>query len=254
MQLNFKKFGNGFPLVILHGLMGSLDNWQTLAKQLGEDFEVYCIDQRNHGRSPHSDEFDYTLLVQDLVDFLHEQKIEKCHLLGHSMGGKTAMHLALEHSELVQKIIIVDIAPTAYEDRHRKVFKALNNVDLATLTDRATAENKLKEYIADNATIQFLLKNLYRDDANHFQWRFNLKALENAYDKISDGIHTHATFTNETLFIKGGNSDYINAGNYSEIMDLFPNNELAEIQQAGHWVHAEQPAQFIAIVKNFLLK
>lgn len=254
MQLNFKHFGSGFPLVILHGLMGSLDNWQTLAKEYAPYFSVYIIDQRNHGRSPHSDDFSYQHLVEDLQQFLAAQQIEKCHLMGHSMGGKTAMAFALQYPDLVEKLIVVDIAPSIYEDRHDTIFTALNKIDLTTLNSRQEAEKILNNNINEQATVQLLLKNLYRDTYNHFQWRFNLPILEKAYIAISDSIQSNIAFTHSTLFIKGEKSDYINAANYSEIIDLFPNNELVEIPAAGHWVHAENPKEFVKATLEFLKK
>ena len=254
MNLNYKSIGSGFPLIILHGLLGSLDNWQGIAKQLGEHFQVFIIDQRNHGRSPHSDEFSYQILVDDVLEFMKQQGVEQAHFIGHSMGGKAAMHLALEHQDKVAKLIVVDVAPVEYEDRHSTVFKALFAVDLKTIESRQQAEAILKTYLGqDESTIQFLMKGLYRDDDNKFQWRFNMQALYDAYNEISSGITADKPFEGETLFIKGEKSDYINASNFSEIIDLFPHNQLVEIAGAGHWVHADNPAEFIRVALKFLL-
>ena len=254
MNLNYKSIGSGFPLIILHGLLGSLDNWQGIAKQLGEHFQVFIIDQRNHGRSPHSDEFSYQILVDDVLEFMKQQGVEQAHFIGHSMGGKAAMHLALEHQDKVAKLIVVDVAPVEYEDRHSTVFKALFAVDLKTIESRQQAEAILKTYLGqDESTIQFLMKGLYRDDDNKFQWRFNMQALYDAYNEISSGITADKPFEGETLFIKGEKSDYINASNFSEIIDLFPHNQLVEIAGAGHWVHADNPAEFSRVALKFLL-
>ena len=254
MNLNYKSIGSGFPVIILHGLLGSLDNWQGIAKQLGEHFQVFIIDQRNHGRSPHSDEFSYQILVDDVLEFMKQQGVEQAHFIGHSMGGKAAMHLALEHQDKVAKLIVVDVAPVEYEDRHSTVFKALFAVDLKTIESRQQAEAILKTYLGqDESTIQFLMKGLYRDDDNKFQWRFNMQALYDAYNEISSGITADKPFEGETLFIKGEKSDYINASNFSEIIDLFPHNQLVEIAGAGHWVHADNPAEFIRVALKFLL-
>ena len=254
MNLNFKSIGSGFPLIILHGLLGSLDNWQGIAKQLGEHFQVFIIDQRNHGRSPHSAEFSYQILVDDVLEFMQQQGIAQAHFIGHSMGGKAAMHLALEHPDKVAKLIVVDVAPVEYEDRHSTVFKALFAVDLKIIENRQQAEAILRTYLGqDESTIQFLMKGLYRDDDNKFQWRFNVQAMYDAYNDISSGIRSDKPFEGETLFIKGEKSDYINASNFSEIIDLFPHNQLAEIAGAGHWVHADNPAEFISVVEKFLL-
>ena len=254
MNLNYKSFGTGFPLIILHGLLGSLDNWQTIAKHFSIHFTVYVIDQRNHGRSPHTAEFSYKLLVDDLLEFMQQHDIAKANIIGHSMGGKVAMRLALEHPDKVDKLIVVDVAPVEYEDRHSQVFKALSAVDLASLESRQQAEGILRQYLGtDESTVQFLMKGLYRDDDNKFQWRFNVQSLYDAYQDISSGITADKPFEGEVLFIKGEKSDYINASNFSEIIDLFPHNQLAEIADAGHWVHADNPTAFIQEVDKFLL-
>jgi len=252
MNLNYKTFGTGFPLIILHGLMGSMDNWQTIAKKLSEHFQVYILDLRNHGRSPHSDEFSYNILVQDLLEFYEQNNISKAHLLGHSMGGKTVMQFALEHPEKVGKLIVVDVAPVEYEDRHNIVFKALYGIDLKTLVSRQDAEAILRKFLPEESTVQFLMKGLYRNDENWFDWRFNLDSLHHAYLNVSSSIITDAIFEGKALFIKGENSDYINATNFSKIIDLFPNNTLVEIHGAGHWVHAEKQQEFIENVITFL--
>lgn len=254
MQLNYKQFGKGFPLVILHGLFGSLDNWQTIAKKLASHFSVYIIDQRNHGRSPRSEDFNYRLMSADLFEFFQEQKIGHAHLLGHSMGGKTAMQFALEHKEKVEKLIVVDVAPVKYGDRHSHVFNALFAVPISQIKERSEAEQILRAELKDDeATIQFLLKALTRnEDATGFNWKFNLQALYNHYAEISDTISSTEIFKGKTLFIKGKKSSYINAENFEVINTLFPNNELTEISNAGHWVHAENQKDFIQEVERFL--
>ena len=254
MNLNYKSFGTGFPLIILHGLLGSLDNWQTIAKHFSTHFTVYVIDQRNHGRSLHTAEFSYKLLVDDLLEFMQQHNIARANIIGHSMGGKVAMRLALEHPDKVEKLIVVDVAPVEYEDRHSQVFKALSAVDLPSLESRQQAESIFRQYLGtDESTVQFLMKGLYRDDDNKFQWRFNVQSLYDAYQDISSGITADKPFEGEVLFIKGEKSDYINASNFSEIIDLFPHNQLAEIAGAGHWVHADNPTAFIQEVDKFLL-
>lgn len=254
MNLNFKTLGTGYPLIILHGLLGSLDNWQAIAKQLGNNFQVFIIDHRNHGRSPHTIEFSYKLLVDDLLVFMQQQGVEQAHIVGHSMGGKVAMRLGLTHPKKVNKLVVADVAPVDYEDRHSSVFKALFAVNLKTITSRQQAEGTLRTILGnDENTVQFLMKGLYRDDDNKFQWRFNVQSLYDNYDNISSsGIETTKPFEGETLFIKGEKSDYINASNFSNIIDLFPNSQLVEIPGAGHWVHADNPLAFINAVENFL--
>ena len=252
MQLNYKTFGTGFPLIILHGLLGSLDNWQAIAKQLSNQFQVYIIDQRNHGRSPHSMTFTYQLLVDDILNLMQQQGISQAHFMGHSMGGKVVMNLALQQPHRVAKLIVVDVAPVAYEDRHSNVFKALFAVKLQELKNRDEAEVILRSFLDEESTVQFLMKGLFRDEQNHFQWRFNVQALYDAYQEISTGIAPQQPFEGQTLFIKGQFSNYITAANFSEIIDLFPNNQLAEIAGAGHWVHADNANKFMEEVEKFL--
>jgi len=253
MQLNYKQFGSGFPLLILHGLLGSLDNWQSIAKKFSEKFTVYIIDQRNHGKSPHTDEFNYEILSNDLLEFFQQHQIEKAHLLGHSMGGKTVMKFALEYPDKVAKLIVADIAPVAYEDKHNEVFAALFATDVKNAASREEVEKKLRDRLGNETTVQFLLKGLSRDaSGKKFEWKFNLESLNKRYPEISESITSSKPFNGEVLFIKGEKSSYINSENYPAINDLFPNNQLAEIKEAGHWVHAEKPAEFTAEVLRFL--
>lgn len=254
MELNFKTFGTGYPLVILHGLLGSLDNWQSIAKKLADKYEVYIIDQRNHGRSPHTDEFSYELLSNDLLEFFEQHQIKKAHLIGHSMGGKTAMTFALHHPDRVNRLIVVDIAPSAYGDHHSNVFSAMNTADVQHASTRQEVEAVLRQKLDnDETTVQFLLKSLVRDkEGKHFEWRFNVDSLVKNYPAIMEPVYSVHPFTGDTLFIKGETSNYINASNYPDIAELFPNHQLTEIKGAGHWVHADKPAEFVAEVIKFL--
>lgn len=256
MKLNYKKFGEGFPVIILHGLLGSLDNWQTIAKHISTvPYSVFILDQRNHGRSPHTDEFNYDLLSHDLFEFFEQEKIERAHIIGHSMGGKTAMKFALEHADKVSKLIVVDIAPVEYADRHNEVFNALFAADVNHSNSREEVETKLREKLDnDEITVQFLLKSLTRAENGQsgFQWRFNLDSLSKNYSEISAAIMSSKQYVGETLFIKGEKSLYINTENYDCIEKLFPNNKLVEIKGAGHWVHAEKPQEFLKEIISFL--
>jgi esterase len=255
MQLNYKTFGEGFPVIILHGLLGSLDNWQSIAKKMAEkNFKVFIVDQRNHGKSPHTDDFSYEILANDLLDFFNQHAIAKAHVVGHSMGGKTAMLFALMYPEKVEKLVISDIAPTEYEDGHTAIFQALYAADAAHATSREQVQKALEQKLAnDKTTIGFLMKGLDRDaTGKHFIWKFNIDALWKNYDKISGAVDSNHPFTGKTLFIKGAYSNYIHAGNYPEIMRLFPDNQLVEIAGAGHWVHADNPTRFIEEVEKFL--
>jgi esterase len=260
MQLNFKKTGEGFPLIILHGLLGSLDNWQGIAKKLAEEkvnamgLAVYIIDQRNHGKSPHTSDFSYDLLSADLLEFFEHQQISKAHIMGHSMGGKTAMKFALEHPGKTDKLIVVDIAPAAYEDDPGEIFNALFAAKVSQANSREEVEKVLRSYLGDDKTlVGFLMKGLDRDaDAKHFEWKFNAQALWKNYPNIAAAIESPKPFTGKALFIKGEKSDYINASNYPGLIALFPNAQLVEIAGAGHWVHADKPAEFIKTVLRFL--
>lgn len=252
MLLNFKKLGEGFPIIVLHGLLGSLDNWQSIAKQLSENYSVYLIDQRNHGKSPHSEEFNYAILANDLLNFFEQNKIDKAHILGHSMGGKTAMHFCLHHPEKAEKLIVADIAPSNYSDQHNAIFKALLSIDFSTISSREKVQEKLAHLIDDKSTLLFLMKGLTRAENNQFTWRFNVQSLYQNYALIADfPSHENNTQT-PTLFIKGANSNYINSSNYSDILRLFPNHELEEISDAGHWLHAENPDAFLTALVRFL--
>jgi len=258
MELNYKCFGEGYPIVILHGLLGSLDNWQTIAKKLAEasliskSYCVYILDQRNHGKSPHSTTIDYTILSADLHDFFTQHQIAKAHLIGHSMGGKVAMNFALKYPQMVNKLVLVDIAPTSYNDKHSDVFKALLAADAASANTRTEVENILRKQLDnDETTVQFLMKGLSRADSG-FEWKFNLEALYANYSKIANGIEESKPYLGQTLFIKGSKSSYINTSNYNAIANLFPNHELVEIEGAGHWVHAEKPDVFLKEINQFL--
>jgi esterase len=259
MNLNYKEFGSGFPIIILHGLLGSLDNWQTIGRKMAElpsaQFKTYIFDQRNHGKSPHTDQFNYDLLSADLLGFFEQQNILKAHLIGHSMGGKTAMKFALEHPNLVEKLIVVDISPSEAEDHHTYIFDALEAAHVHQANTREEVESVLQSKIGDDKTvIQFLMKGLQRDAIEkHFEWKFNLKSLRNHYQEIKGAISGGTPFYGPALFVKGSQSDYINAANYPDIAELFPNNQITEIEGAGHWVQAEKPTEFLHVAEHFLM-
>lgn len=250
--LHSKHFGTGPELVILHGLFGSLDNWQSLGKKIAENgFSVWIVDQRNHGRSFHSDAMDYAAMADDLLYFLEVHQLNQIILCGHSMGGKTAMAFSLQHPEKVSRLIVCDISPAAFEDRHNEVFDALMTIPVDALKTREEADNILSAKGIDLSTRQFLLKNLYRSENGYFCWRFNLPVLHAHYNDISDEIRGNPVPL-PVLFIKGQLSQYINASNYPEIQHLFPKHQLSEIPGAGHWVHAEKPELFLKSLLHFI--
>ena len=238
----------------MHGLFGSLDNWQTLARKFGEDHTVFSLDVRNHGRSPHTDIMNYPAMSEDLADFMHDHHIFRASILGHSMGGKVAMHFAGAHEDLVEKLIVVDIAPVKYKGHHDEIFKALRGVELDSIGSRSEAEEEVAGKIKQNDVIQFLLKGLYRDKEAGYRWRFNLETLYRNYDHILDTISLDHPFEGPAQFIRGGKSSYVQDEGIEIIEEYFPNSEIVNIPEAGHWVHAEAPGEFFDVVKNFLAK
>ncbi len=251
MKLNYKKLGEGEPLVILHGLFGMLDNWFTLGKRFAEDFTVYLIDLRNHGQSPQSNIWNYNVMSDDLLEFFDEHNLSKANIIGHSMGGKTAMCFAGEHPERVKKLVVVDIAPRFYPIHHDTILEALLSIDLANLKSRNEADELLSGYISDFGTKQFLLKNLARkeNDNTKFEWRFNLPMIAENIHEV--GVETTKGSTEPALFISGKKSDYIRPSDEEEIKKLYPNSEIISIT-SGHWVHTEKPEEFYTAVINFL--
>lgn len=254
MLLNFKVSGEGQPLIILHGLFGSGDNWTTISKTLSEKFTVYLVDARNHGRSPHSDLFNYSSMANDLSTFISEQNIVNPIILGHSMGGKTAMKYAVRTKSPIKGIIVVDIAPRFYKPHHQQYIAGLMAVDLNKITNRAEAEAAMAPIISDFGIRQFLLKNLYRTDEGIFAWRFNLDAIASQIENIGEELSDSYISEIPTLFIKGENSDYIQDKDLASIKSIFPKSEVKTILGAGHWIHAEKPEEFLTMVLNFIQK
>lgn len=252
LELNYKTFGQGYPVIILHGLFGTLDNWQTIARQLADHFTVYIPDQRNHGRSPHIDEINYPVLSEDLRHFMESHWIYKAHIIGHSMGGKTAMQFALDHGDMVDKLVVVDIAPKAYAGGHEEIFAALTSLDLQAIDSRQQAEVLLKRRIPEQGTLQFLMKNLSRDKDGRFVWKMNLKALYRHYLELTAAVTGQEPFEGPALFIRGERSPYILDEDLTDIRRLFPRATLATVPNAGHWVHADQPEALLGILRERL--
>lgn len=251
MKLHFKTIGEGKPFIILHGLFGSADNWQTLAKTIAGEFKVYLVDQRNHGHSPHDQEMNYFTMAEDLQQLLREEGIEKANIMGHSMGGKTAMYFALQYPEFLEKLIVVDMGTKKYPPHHQLIFDALLSVDLDRVSMRKEVEEHLRKSIHDNSVIQFLLKNLYWSEKEKLDWRFNLHVLFREIDAILESVPSGKVET-ETLFIRGEKSNYILNTDFQSIKDQFPNSSIETIPGAGHWVHAEAPVPFLNAVMRFL--
>lgn len=251
MKLFYRQSGAGKPLIILHGLFGSSDNWFSLAKVFAEKYTVYLVDQRNHGQSPQSDDFNYKLLADDLYSFIKEHKLDKPDIIGHSMGGKTAMNFAVKYPDQLGKLIIVDIVPKAYPVHHDHILDGLHDIDIDALTSRSEADTLLSKQVPEPAVRQFLLKNLYRTSEGKFQWRINLKAIDNHIVEIGDGMQYTGTFEGPTLFINGARSTYFKSGDESLIISLFPSAKIITLN-TGHWVQAENPEEFAQAVFSFL--
>lgn len=250
-KLNYKKFGEGTPLIILHGLFGSLDNWITLARRFSEDYQVFIVDQRNHGLSFHSPEFSYDHMANDLLDLMNSEKIESAHLLGHSMGGKTVMNFAVAHQGRVNNLIVADIGPKYYPVHHTQIIKALYSIPVSELSARKEADEIMSSAINNYGIRQFLLKNLLRD-GGAFKWKMNLDVIAKNIEEVGKALNQNASYQGETLFIRGANSDYIQDSDMLLINSIFLKAKLETIEGAGHWLHAEKPEEFYQIVMKFL--
>jgi esterase len=251
MNLHFRALGSGSPLVILHGLLGSLDNWLPIAQRLATRFRVFLVDSRNHGQSPHAPEFGYDEMVEDLREFLEQQRIEKAHVLGHSMGGKVAMRFAQSHPNLLNKLVVVDIAPREYPSRYGGLMDAMLAVDVAHLQRRDEVDQALTLAVPDKSLRQFLLKNLGRNEAGHLFWKPDLKAIRANYDLIRRDL-PKAQCHCPALFIRGEQSAYIQPDDLNLIQQLFPLARIETVPGAGHWVHANAPEQVVELVTKFL--
>lgn len=249
--VNYLQSGSGEHLVLIHGLLGSLENLNMVAKGLAEHFTVTSIDVRNHGSSFHDEDMSYENLAQDVINLLDHLNIENAYILGHSMGGKIAMQTALSFPERVNKLIVADIAPVQYPPHHQQILAGLQAINVEQLTNRKQADAELAHYVEEAGIRQFLLKNLAVENGK-FRFKCNLSNISSCYQQIMQGQQSDQAFEKAVLFIKGGNSDYITAEHKEVIGSLFPMSQAKIIQGAGHWLHAEKPAIFNKIVLNFL--
>jgi esterase len=234
-------------------LFGSSDNWHSIGTAFAQQFYTLIPDARNHGRSPHSGEFDYQVMANDVVEFMQQQHLSSASLIGHSMGGKTAMLAALQHPGLFDKLVVVDITPRAYPPEHEHIFAALNSIDLSVMVRRTDIETKLAQHISDTATVQLLMKNLARDEQGKFRWKINLPVIQSHYEAVNAALPVQSMqFEKPTLFIRGEHSDYILLEDLKPIAASFPRAELVTVKNAGHWVHADAPNDFTQTVLEFL--
>ena len=252
VNLYSSSHGDGPPLLLLHGLFGMSDNLSVISRALSEHFTVHSLDLRNHGRSPHLASMTLNEMAEDVRVYLDRHNLSSTSILGHSLGGKVAMQLAVNHPERVSQMVVADIAPVEYPPHHNEVLSGLQQVDLATISSRREAESFLAKEINEEGVRQFLLKSLYKDQ-HVFRWRFNVDVITSNYDDLRAPIIGKA-FDKPTLFIKGEHSNYIRADYADSIKTLFPKAEFKMIQNTGHWLHAEKPVVFNNIVKRFLLK
>jgi esterase len=253
VSLNYKVFGEGKALAIIHGLFGSLDNWQTHAKTLSEYFQVILVDARNHGHSPHTEQHNYDLMAADLDLLLAQLDLEKAYFIGHSMGGKAVMRFAQLYPEKVDKLIVADMGMKAYPPHHELILKGLNSIDFNTTNSRSEAEKSMRAFIQDNSVRQFLLKNLYWvEPGKRMAWRMNVAVLEREMPQILKELPQEMC-SMPTLFLRGALSNYVLNEDLDEIEALFPNMTLETIDGAGHWIHAEKPEEFLEVVLRFLI-
>lgn len=251
MKLHYQISGFGQPLLIIHGLFGSSDNWKMLAKQLSEHVQVITVDLRNHGRSPHSVDQDYQIMADDIAELIRDLGIQKVDLIGHSIGGKVAMTFSHYYPDYCRKLIVVDIAPKHYLPEHNAIFKALLSLDLSLFTKRSEVDKALATSIADKAIRQFLLMNL-DTSGDAIIWRINLASLFDNYPQLLQAVCMDQHITVPTCFIKGSLSNYIKDEDSQLISSVFSDSEIHTIEQAGHWVHAEQAEAFLVKINEFL--
>ncbi|MCF7499164.1 alpha/beta fold hydrolase [Pseudoalteromonas sp. L1] len=252
MLLNYQQLGQGPDVVLIHGLFGSLENLNVIAKALAENYTVTNVDLRNHGRSFHSETMNYEVMADDIYNLLKNLNISNAHIIGHSMGGKAAMQLALKYNEVVNKLVVLDISPVANKPRHSAIFAGLNEVAESNVADRKAADLLLAKHIDEMGVRQFLLKSFAKNDQGQYQWRFNLDVLNQQYENILSQLDENDSCLCDTLFVKGNDSDYILAEHRPMIMNLFPNAKAKVIHGAGHWLHAQKPLAVNKAISDFL--
>lgn len=253
VKLHYRKYGSGPPLIILHGLFGSSDNWHTLAKRWGTSFTVYALDQRNHGSSPHESAMDYTEMAQDLDQFIEQQRLGMVYIVGHSMGGKVALLQASLHPDKVAGLVILDIGVGRVAGQHLAILGALKTMDPGDYSSRQEIQEALETFIKIAPIRQFLLKNIMRRVDDSFAWKFNHSALIEHYEDLIAALDLQDLFMGSVLFLRGADSSYLDPDLTPDILQYFPLAQLATIEHAGHWLHAEQPDQVFSSVQDFFI-
>lgn len=251
MKLYHRDLGQGEPIIMLHGIFGSSDNWLTQSKMLSTRFRTYALDLRNHGQSPHAPSFDYPTMVDDVIEFMEDHSIRNPIVMGHSMGGKVAMNLAVAHPDKVEKLIVVDIAPRSYNMQNYVVLQGLTAIPIDEVTSRQQADEMLARHVDEPDVRQFLLKNLQRKPEGGFKWKLNLPSIADNILKIGLPLHFEGTFNKPTLFVRGSRSNYVRDTDIDLINKFFPSASV-ETLDAGHWVPAEKPKEFADVVQKWL--
>lgn len=256
MKLFYRNYGSGEPVIILHGLFGISDNWVTHAKRLAEKYQVFVPDLRNHGQSPHSSTFNYYAMVDDLREFMKENALEKAMIIGHSMGGKVAMNFALEHPYMVQKLMVVDISPRAYNTRsvHEDIIAAMQSVNFDEVDYRQDVDEKLRDHVKSQRIRWFILKNLHRLNRGRLAWRINIDGIAENMENIAAGLVYKGAYPGPVMFVRGSESDYIKEDDEEHILKYFPNATIENIEGAAHWVHADAPDELCDLLSSFFGK
>jgi esterase len=254
MVLHSSILGQGQPFVILHGFLGMSDNWKSLGIKFSEQgFKVHLVDQRNHGHSFHHSDFSYEVMVEDLKQYCDTHHLENIILLGHSMGGKTAMLFAAKYPEMIEKLLVADIAPRFYPEHHQAILEGLSSLDFSIIKSRGEADEQLSRFVSDFGTRQFLLKNLYWKNKEQLALRVNLEVLKEHVSEVGEPLPTYLKFDKDTLFLRGDRSEYIAISDEDIIKRHFPKAKIETIKNAGHWLHAENPKDFFDAVMQFII-
>ena len=251
-MLNYVQYGQGYPLIILHGLLGSSENWKTVAQKLGQYFDVYAVDLRNHGMSFHCDEMSYRDMAADVIELMAYYHLDRPIIMGHSMGGKVAMAITDCYEAPIHQLIIVDIINKKYDNRHLDLLVAMENITLGDFNSLQTLSSALEKEISNPQLRGFILKNTIRN-ANVFKWKVNVTAIKSNYVNISKKVPLKSMITVPTIIIRGGNSYYVTDYDVSTVMDTFECVEIETIADTGHWVHVESPIQFLNAVCGFIV-